>query len=420
MLNVDVVSLVCKQLEYGTYRALNRSFRSREDLDHRKGLLSLCLTSKVFLEPALNVLWRTLSSVEPLLSVLPETIDLNGKKMIVEQIAPSSWDRLRYYTSRVRTFADDGSTNYGLAPGSLIFFLTNSISDATLPLLVSLPSDIPRSRAFACPSCFWTLRLGRLPVYEPDLVKSLACLPKLSSLSLTLLSNGTVDYDGIQNGFPSLKHLSIEGSTADLHDFLNIISPSMLQELSLIWNAHPSITEAIGVTTLLPRLSTLRSLTIDDMTPFFPETFDQLSQLRELSYCSPLVLTDEITATIASSWSHIEILSFTAVMWSDVPLVSSLTHFARGCPNLRYLRYPIEVSVSPTGAAPPPTPFIHPLQDFVCSAQGDVSDPLSLTLGLHQIFPGLKSVNGDGDRWDEVQAILQSFHFIVAQNRHFI
>lgn len=89
MLNVDVITLICEELEFGTSRCLDRTFRTTEDLNCRKGLLSLGLSSKTFLEPALDVLWRTLNRVEPLLSVLPETVSLNGKKVCTRSILRS-------------------------------------------------------------------------------------------------------------------------------------------------------------------------------------------------------------------------------------------------------------------------------------------------------------------------------------------
>ncbi|KAJ3933410.1 MAG: hypothetical protein NXY57DRAFT_19552 [Lentinula lateritia] len=486
MLNVDVITLICEELEFGTSRCLDRTFRTTEDLNCRKGLLSLGLSSKTFLEPALDVLWRTLNRVEPLLSVLPETVSLNGKKMIMKQIALPSWDRLHYYASRVRIFKDDGTDNVHesvyailgqskpifpklaqLLPGtqictySLVFFLTSSISRAVIPSpyfpqsehldfgpsLALLASKSPGLRSLFITTTQFSgisaslrgfreledLHLGRLPQYEKDYIQSLASLTKLTYLNLTLLSDDSFDYVGLQNSFPSLKQLSIIGSSSELHNFLKIVTPLSLQILSLTWHGDPSIIDAIDVTTSLGRFSSLQNLNIDNATSLFVVDPDRerlwslfnpllkLTQIRSLRYSSPLFLTDQITATIASSWPHAETLHFTAVSWSEIPPVSSLAHFARECPNLDYLQYPIQIDVSPGAADPiPPTPFMHPLRDFICSVHYDVLDPLYVALSLHQIFPSLKNVSGDGDKWDEVKAILESYHLILAQDRRSI
>lgn len=67
MLNYDVITLICAEVS------------------GKKDLLHLGLASKHwFLEPALNVLWKKIEDMEPLLSVLPETTLVNGNKVRVE------------------------------------------------------------------------------------------------------------------------------------------------------------------------------------------------------------------------------------------------------------------------------------------------------------------------------------------------
>lgn len=76
ILNADVLALICDQFE------MNFNFMWRLG-DRQKTLLSLALTSKDFSTPALNVLWRNLYSLEPLLSILPETTLLDGKFKVI-------------------------------------------------------------------------------------------------------------------------------------------------------------------------------------------------------------------------------------------------------------------------------------------------------------------------------------------------
>ena len=66
MLNYDVITIICAEMD-------------------RADVLSLGLASKKFLEPALDEMWRKLSSIEPLLSVLPETTLVNGQKVRIDR-----------------------------------------------------------------------------------------------------------------------------------------------------------------------------------------------------------------------------------------------------------------------------------------------------------------------------------------------
>jgi hypothetical protein len=73
MLNYDVVGLICAEIEIDYTHSRRKS-----------DLRSLGLVSKNFLEPALDALWKNMSSIEPLLSVFPEATLVNGQKVRVE------------------------------------------------------------------------------------------------------------------------------------------------------------------------------------------------------------------------------------------------------------------------------------------------------------------------------------------------
>lgn len=82
-LELDIIAMICEELQFGALMAFDRKWRSSDDLACRKGLMSFGLSSKAFMNTAFNVLWRALGSVEPLLSVLPETTVVDGKKVII-------------------------------------------------------------------------------------------------------------------------------------------------------------------------------------------------------------------------------------------------------------------------------------------------------------------------------------------------
>ena len=66
MLDCDVIAIICAEVS------------------SRRDLLSLGLASKKFLGPALDILWKNMSSIKPLLSVLTETTLVNGQKACVD------------------------------------------------------------------------------------------------------------------------------------------------------------------------------------------------------------------------------------------------------------------------------------------------------------------------------------------------
>ncbi|KAJ3755549.1 hypothetical protein EV360DRAFT_85814 [Lentinula raphanica] len=277
-LDNHIIALICEELQFDTYMALDQQLRTESHLAARQGLLSFGLASKAFLEPALNVLWRTLSSVEPLLSVLPETITVEGKKMLVKQITPKSWDRLRFYTSRVHTFdqrilseSEESSIHisvyarlgqiYPIFPAlaefhptisvstsnSLMFFLSRTITMASLPAFLphaqtSRATEAEEEIDFG-PSLSimaWKSPAMQTLYLESDtrysgFASSMACFNDLKSLRVVRLSHYDPDFF---NGIASLQHLS----------YLN---------LSLPENALASV-DVSGISGGFPSLDTLR------------------------------------------------------------------------------------------------------------------------------------------------------------------
>ncbi|KAE9404104.1 hypothetical protein BT96DRAFT_438726 [Gymnopus androsaceus JB14] len=405
-------------------------------------------------------------------------------QMLVKQIAPSSWDRLRFYTSRVHTFNqfqlqetetsnvhDSVLARLGEMPpifpnlrqfypgsklsgsNSLIFFLTSTISEAALPFLSIPPPNVrdlgpslallasksPHIRSLMLTAnvaysgfssslnCFANLDslfVSHLSHYEADFIQSVMSLTKLTDLTLRLVSFSCT---GIRNSFPSLKRLRLHGSGPDLCNFLRVISPSVLQDLDLRWSEEEdSQTIEAVFNAVVCFSSTLRVLSIDHITPIllpwdddavfwllFKSLF-QLTQLRNLSYGISMSLTKKQTAEVASAWPHIEILRLNAFLWKgDIPPVQSLAYFAQRCPNLITLDYPVDLAVPfDSKALPPRAISTHPLRSFHCTLDDDVTNPVAIALRLYLIFPALKFVDGRGDRWDEVQAILDTYHLL--------
>ncbi|KAG1887071.1 hypothetical protein F4604DRAFT_1719966, partial [Suillus subluteus] len=70
-----------------------------------RSLSALASTCRAFERPALNILWRDLQSLEPLIKCLPCDLFSTDRGRVVSQKPPDSmmWDTLRKYTSRVQS-----------------------------------------------------------------------------------------------------------------------------------------------------------------------------------------------------------------------------------------------------------------------------------------------------------------------------
>ncbi|KAF9062759.1 hypothetical protein BDP27DRAFT_1451601 [Rhodocollybia butyracea] len=428
MLNYDVIMIICVEIES---RFLTEKYR--------KDLLSLGLASKKFLEPALDVLWKDIGGIEPLLSVLPETTLINGQKMLVQPIAPSSWDRLHFYTSRVRAFKGPwdaegmihDSVYAYLSQGTPIFpnlkrlepsyqlcssnsytlFLATRLQvvswpdsyqedDASYaesdlgPSLALLVSTSPGLKSLTLDQYIYsrlTLSLStlrsleillayRLPHLEMDFIQAIALLPKLTDLSLTLPAGILLDYAGVESGFPSLTELELRGSTFDTRIFLAVVRPKALRDLAVSWTVMDHLLDISAITRILSSFHCLRGLEIDgeDLLPLPPDLDElrlwsifepllELKWLERLRYNIPLPVSDQKTVRISSAWPRIKALDLYSA--DGLSSFESLVHFARHCPDLRSLSYPIDFeTIKPKvivfSTMIPPTLSPHPLRFF--------------------------------------------------------
>ncbi|KAF9069176.1 hypothetical protein BDP27DRAFT_1421156 [Rhodocollybia butyracea] len=371
MLNHDVIGLICAEIT--------------DDCIHSAppDLLSLGLSSRIFLEPALDVMWKKISSMEPLLSVLPETTQWE-EGMILKPISPSSWDRLRFYTSRVREFhaplqhkelnpsvmrlkhvhvlPDDHSAG-GFSPGLKSLTLNDypySGLSLTLSHLVALEY----------------LSVADLSYLEVDSIQVIALLPELTNLYLTLPAEIVLDYTDVESGFSLLTKLELHGSTSDIRKFLAAAKPQALQELVIertyqYVTKESLLTDITAITHLLPRsFPFLRHLTFD--------------RLEFLNYNISVPVSDQKTVRIACAWSHLKEL----YLYHDSP---------GGVASLESLKATTHATVIQNY----PTVLTHPLRWFWCDVETDMTTAHAMALGLHQIFPNLEEADGPGAAWTQ-------------------
>ncbi|TFK73121.1 hypothetical protein BDN72DRAFT_835133 [Pluteus cervinus] len=85
----------------------------RAFISTRKTLLHTALTCHTFLEPCLDVLWRSMHSIFPLLKLLPTEFfrERNGEYILNgfadDESASSNWPRVQYYGLRIKNFYYD-------------------------------------------------------------------------------------------------------------------------------------------------------------------------------------------------------------------------------------------------------------------------------------------------------------------------
>ncbi|KAJ7174804.1 hypothetical protein C8R46DRAFT_1347845 [Mycena filopes] len=104
----EIVDLICRQLDV--------------DPERSQHLARLAQTSTIFLDPALNLLWRHQGTIKHLLAVMPDNIwsfedpemgmDADDDDLTITAtrgVALEDWDRFLFYSHRVKSFRGDGS-----------------------------------------------------------------------------------------------------------------------------------------------------------------------------------------------------------------------------------------------------------------------------------------------------------------------
>ncbi|EDR00093.1 uncharacterized protein LACBIDRAFT_314836 [Laccaria bicolor S238N-H82] len=241
--NQDLLGVVLEFLEHDEFLVATR-----------KNLLLAALTSKAFLEPAMNSLWSSLDSLAPLLKLLPSFVPIDNVYIFTGVIAKGHWERFDYYARRVK-FLDSLTYRAG----------NNSITVSDYAYLRIAQARLSHSSSPLFPA------LRRLRI--PDIL-----IPPSNILSAAFLVSS-----------PSLESVELHSqATSDPHFFASYLS-FLVAELAptlrcLILRGNPR-TESL---TLLRHLRNIRTLEIR-----FPELIfspDLFGTLASLEYLSDLIL----------------------------------------------------------------------------------------------------------------------------------
>ncbi|KAJ7471654.1 hypothetical protein B0H11DRAFT_1365533 [Mycena galericulata] len=272
---LEIVELICEQIGTAEVFLAPGSARARDQL---RDLALLARTSKIFLDPALNVLWRSQRTLKNILNCMPSdlwettvTTDEEGIPVTTinlrRTIFATDWRRPLFYLHRVRKFSMHPDDVHGISdvfealtlcppPGDLIFpnletlhwspeygvpfhhvrlFLAASLTDLTLGSIRTIAHLCVLSNlATRCPF------LKKIDIHVPTEFRRLS-IPSISALICKLPRLESVDAPGLDeralahiSHLPDLTHLRLE-SFSGLHD--------LFPQLGADYLAFPALTE---------------------------------------------------------------------------------------------------------------------------------------------------------------------------------
>ncbi|KAJ7134022.1 hypothetical protein C8R43DRAFT_1205577 [Mycena crocata] len=417
-------------------------------LDHRN-ILALALTSKQFMNPALDVMWKEIDSLVRILRVLPSfAFRMEDHRYVFGEPTPASWVRFDYYARKVRKLVSTTSIARcvdGLASCTVTHcFPTSAIAHTTAqpPADVQVVqfdvqvtnADTPQINTI----CFgWVHLPGEssymghnirtttagfarsLPqVTSIDLAASkggfhvgdlrmLASLPCLTSVIVWIEGPGWPDLlETPSEIFPALHTLKLGDSPrALIPRFLEKIGSTTLTTLT-IFSFRPYSGTRDPIPLVQPALDvlgekwprTLRTLCMDfaDAALTAPglESLPKLVSLRHLRFerhICPIVTDTQFLALIRPLSN---LISFSAFNWRGLT-INALRHVANHLPLLKSVALTFN---PPTG---PPEPGVkstsHPLTTLIVNATVDSGPFLRNTEAtvchLHHIFPSLRHID---------------------------
>ncbi|KAG2740912.1 hypothetical protein P692DRAFT_20880501 [Suillus brevipes Sb2] len=204
--NLEVIHVVSSHTEHGTLPALASACRA-------------------FQSPALNVLWRDLHSVEPLLRCLPA--DLfgfdRGCTVLQKPLDNTMWDTLFKYTLRVRSITVKRTSHPSAIIGSLSVIML-SYPSASAPLFPNL-----RELTWYAGGYHFTAEFLRMTLVPSLRVLTLRFTSASSSFLSLLSSLGTL--------CPHLQNMTLKYYPA-MEDLSNKLSPFIAQSISQLRNLH--------------------------------------------------------------------------------------------------------------------------------------------------------------------------------------
>ncbi|EMD41951.1 hypothetical protein CERSUDRAFT_42012 [Gelatoporia subvermispora B] len=192
----------------------------------RRSVARLARTCKAFKEPALDILWRDLDSITPLIGLFPNTLLKRARRPglgLAKNPEPAEWDRVLAYGERVRSISYIEAKG-DVSPSIFPVFEETRPRTYILPNLTSLTwraetsANLDRCRLFMGPELqTLVLEAGTRHPKLSDLLAEIACHTRLQSFSLTVHTNLPDNFTDIFKNNVALEKLSLTAPGAVAH-----------------------------------------------------------------------------------------------------------------------------------------------------------------------------------------------------------
>lgn len=224
----------------------------------RQDLFCAALTCRGFLAPCMDILWRDLDSLLPVLRLLPDFTYVDGSYILLGTVQVDDWLRLDTYARRVRSLAMGYDSSF-ISPQVFIRLLklrSNPLLPALAQLRISTSSFTDAQSSFLLPA-------PALTSVEIDIGTESAGVP---TLLLTLSQEQ-----------PLISHLSLRGA-GKLPSSMFAPSCAFISHMKHISSLHLSFSVPSIFNSLMPVLEMvslidlsldLRGCTIECVMPYF-------------------------------------------------------------------------------------------------------------------------------------------------------
>ncbi|KAJ7166223.1 hypothetical protein C8R46DRAFT_1276117 [Mycena filopes] len=416
---LEVVEMICAQIP------LQADQRSPD-------LARLARTSQLFLDPALDILWRYQETIVNLLKVMPvdlwdiqedredsdESAIRNLDVTLLRPVAPSDWDRWLLYARRVRSFTllEDFKTPEAYETLALHFppqsifprlekldwfpvktsyfgyvrpFITPTITNLHLTIESFSDLGILATAALTCPR-LTEVRLGCISDAGLGLVSEFVCaLHHLESLVVGGLDEAAFFHIA---RLPTLHYLwlldsPMLGSTT-VNTARILLSKSLYSDAVPIPRCRMPASYSVGGDTLEPLL-VFRNLVV-----------------LHLFHSAGFHLDDAMIGKMASAWPRIEILEFTSHSSCRLPprvTLEGLYAFATHCPSLESLSIAFDATIIPKTKINGKRRVVQDRLEFIDVAHSPIRKRRPVAKFLGAIFPGLHMIRTSYDQFPKIE-----------------
>ncbi|KAG6860424.1 hypothetical protein C0995_011329 [Termitomyces sp. Mi166 len=183
-----------RHLHYDIVKIIIGHLDSDNNHDTRKNLLNAALVCKAFLEPALDSLWESMTTLLPLLKLLPTVERINNVYVISSDVLDDHWALLDFYGHRIKHYTLSEPSTTTNATNQLIRLRISPILPNLRVLCICLrePDTSSLSEAAMLVSrTLDSLLVDRLDFYPEHAITSFMFMLNLNAPGLLALSLGT-------------------------------------------------------------------------------------------------------------------------------------------------------------------------------------------------------------------------------------